>query len=278
MNTALVVGFNKKFEELSLPLIKSLLLFSKFDIIVVTYNYKSNINNSRIKLIQLDNIDEQHVAAIAKMDACIAAIDKTEYDNFIWVDTDAIATKHIDHIEKYFDKVQNYPLVGSHLHEYFLMTDSHHPNGVIPLKFVCEFLNVKIVPHRPWLHACLFIFNKNCKWFFEECILEYEKFKHFGYFWIHDELFINYLMSKYNFPNHLDVKILNIFKKDVFDEYLETLVLTEDIFIRSEAVHESDISSILPKSSEDLCIFHGITDVNFSKEVLEKYINAIIRL
>ena len=40
MNSAFVVGFDKNVENLSYNLIKSLLLFSKFDIIVVGYNYK----------------------------------------------------------------------------------------------------------------------------------------------------------------------------------------------------------------------------------------------
>ena len=148
MNTSIVVGFNEKFEELSYLLIKSLLLFSKFDIIVVGYNYKPNIINKRIKVIEVNNIKEEYIAHIAKMDACIAAIDNTNYENYIWVDSDAIATKYIDNIEKYFDKIENYPLIGSHLHEYFLCTDRHHPNGVIPLKFLSEFFNEKIIQHR----------------------------------------------------------------------------------------------------------------------------------
>ena len=60
MNTSIVVGFNEKFEELSYLLIKSLLLFSKFDIIVVGYNYKPNIINKRIKVIEVNNIKEEY--------------------------------------------------------------------------------------------------------------------------------------------------------------------------------------------------------------------------
>ena len=108
----------------------------------------------------------------------------------------------------------------------------------------------------------------------------FENFSHLNYFWIHDELFFNYLMSKHNFPNHMEVKILNIFNTYVFDEYLETETLTEELFNKSESSHKYDIStnSILPKLNEDLCIFHGIRDVKFSREVLERYINEIIKI
>lgn len=279
--SAFVVGFDKNFEDVSFYLIKSLLLFSKFDIIVVGYNYKPEITNSRIKVIEIYDIKEKYIAPMAKMDACIAAIDNTEYENFIWIDSDAIATKYIDNIQKYFDKIENYPLIGSHLHEYFLCTDRNHPNGIIPLKFLSEFFKEELyTQHKPWLHACLFVFNKKCKWFFEECKLLFNNFSELNYFWIHDELFFNYLMSKHNFSNHMEVKILNIFNTNVFDEYLKTETPTEELYNKSESSHLYNIStySILPKIKEDLYLFHGIRDVDFSKSVLEKYLNRVITI
>jgi hypothetical protein len=160
------------------------------------------------------------------------------------------------------------------------MFEKYHPNGIIPLKFLQEHFNEKIIQHRPWLHACIFVFNKNCQWFFQECNSLYENFKHLNYFWIHDELFFNYLISKYNFTNHMDVKVLNIFNTFVFDEYLESETLSKELFNKSEATHDYDIcpASILPTKNEDLCLFHGITDVNYSKKVLERYINNIIKV
>lgn len=278
MNSAIVVGFNQKFESLAFSLIKSLLLFSKFDIIIVGYNYKPNFSNDRIKTIKLENIDEKYIPYISKMDACLAAIDNTDYKNFIWIDTDAISTKYIDNIDKYFDRIKNYPLISSHLHDYFLMTDHHHPNGVIPLEFLMNYFKEKFIPHKPWLHACLFIFNKECKWFFEETKRLYELLKHFNYFWIHDELFFNYIFSKMGFTDFLEVKVLNIFKPEVFDLYLKIGKPTIEIYDLSEAVQEYKISTIIPKTNEDLYIFHGIRDVNFSRNVLEKYINSIIKI
>ena len=279
MNTTVVLGFNQKMEELAKILIKSLLLFSKFDITVIGYNYKPDFNNNKIKVVELQNINEQHIAAIAKMNACIASIEQTNYDNFIWIDTDAIVTKYIDNVEIYFNRILNYPLIGSHLHNYFLMTDQYHPNGVIPIQFLERFFKEKVKQHRPWLHACLFVFNKKCQWFFEENKKLFDILNNFNYSWINDELIFNYLMSRYNFLTHMEVKILNVFNVNVFDEFLETQNLTNELFQKSESVITGSLSldSILPKNVEELFLFHGIRDANYSKNVLERYIDNIAK-
>lgn len=141
-----------------------------------------------------------------KQYACVEAL-KEDYERFMWIDGDVVANYNIDTISQYFPQLENYPLPDVHINEEFSgYYNDENGNKQVQLfnRKVAEKWNV--APSQPYMHVCMFIFNKECKWWFEELINHYMSVDlryYSSYFLWNDEGIDNAMRWKYGFKKHL---------------------------------------------------------------------------
>ena len=188
-------------------LVQSLLEFSKRKIIVygidceVPFDYPNIIKRT----ITTQKISE-HDKWYWKQMACIESVNEG-FDNYVWMDGDVVVNYNVDNIKSYFKDIDNYPISDVHVQEEFF---GWYDNGTKSQLFnerVAEDWGVQ--KQQPYMHVCMYIYNKECKWWFEEIISHYvEVMKDGGkdykrlYLW-NDEGIDNVMRWKYNFKKHL---------------------------------------------------------------------------
>lgn len=146
-----------------------------------------------------------------KQQACIEVL-KEKFDNYVWVDGDIIANNNIDSISKYFLEIDKYPICDIHVQDEQIM----QINGVSQFlgEHICKYFGIKRKLLKKDLHACFFIFNDNCRWFFEEILHTYKIIYDKGLYddllaW-NDESLHNFMMCKYGFTKTLPLSNLSL--------------------------------------------------------------------
>lgn len=181
---AWVVSFTKDYEFYADNLIPLLTLYSKFDILP----YSVNFNKERCKRIDVDlsegkdnywenlkykNFNKYYSKFYAAIDSC-----SLDYDGYIFIDVDMFPVGNIDSISAYFENIENFPLFSRYFYEFInsytiykgKMTEGHYG------KEIEQILDTKRnLPNI--LSTGLFIYNNDCKWFFQKCISEYNNCK-----------------------------------------------------------------------------------------------------
>jgi FkbM family methyltransferase len=188
-------------------LVQSLLEFSKRKIIVygidceVPFDYPNVIKRT----ITTPKISE-HDKWYWKQMACIESINEG-FDNYVWMDGDVVVNHNVDNIKSYFKDIENYPISDIHVQEEFF---GWYDNGTKSQLFNEQVANEwGVQKQQPYMHVCMYVFNKECKWWFEEIISHYVKVMEDGgkdykrlYLW-NDEGIDNVMRWKYNFKKHL---------------------------------------------------------------------------
>ena len=188
-------------------LVESLNEFSKNKILVYGVDCdvpfdSPNMIKRRINPIKHSEYDKWYW----KQHACIESL-KEGYDRFMWVDGDVVVNHNIDSINRYFPQIENYPLPDIHIPEEF-SGYYKDKNGETKLQLfnenLCTLWNMYI--SQPYMHICMYIYNKDCKWWFERIIKEYLtvdlKFYETYFLW-NDEGIDNALRWKYGYKKHL---------------------------------------------------------------------------
>ena len=197
------IGYMPVIEDL----VKSLLQFSKRKIIVygvdceVPFDYPNVIKRT----IVTPKISE-HDKWYWKQWACIESLNEG-FDNYVWMDGDVVVNYNVDEIKKYFSEIENYPISDIHVQEEFF---GWYDNGTKSQLFNEQVANEwGVQKQQPYMHVCMYVFNKECKWWFEEIISHYIKVMEDGgkdykrlYLW-NDEGIDNVMRWKYNFKKHL---------------------------------------------------------------------------
>ena len=188
-------------------LVESLNEFSKNKILVYGVDcdvpFESpNMIKRRIDPIKHSEYDKWYW----KQHACIESL-KEGYERFMWVDGDVVVNSNIDTIIKYFQQIENYPLPDIHIPEEF-SGYYKDKNGDTKLQLfnenLCTLWNMYI--SQPYMHICMYIYNKDCKWWFERIIKEYLEVDlklYETYFLWNDEGIDNALRWKYGYKKHL---------------------------------------------------------------------------
>ena len=151
-------------------LVKSLAEFSEQKIIVygvdceVPFDYPN-----LIKRTISPPKHSEHDKWYWKQWACIESL-KEEFDDFVWVDGDVVVNHNIDLIKYYFQAIENYPLSDIHVQEEFFGV---YDNGLTQLfnERLAEEWGIR--KDKPYMHVCLFVYNKNCENWFKEIIDTY---------------------------------------------------------------------------------------------------------
>ena len=256
-------------------LVKSLWEFSDQNIIVygvdcdVPFDYP-NLIKKRIN----PPIKSEHDKWYWKQYACIESLNE-DYDNFVWIDGDVIVNHDIDNIQKYFSQIENYPLSDVHRQVEFFGTYNHNGDDCSQLfnENVAKHYNIN--KNTPLAHICMYVYNRNCKWWFDEIIGIYNETDLKDYkkllLW-NDEGIDNLLRWKYNFTKYLP---LSNFDTSSYDGDLgQTNNQLNDFYKFWNEDGPQNFDRIfgyqfIPKDKNDILYFHGNKDSNVSSAMID---------
>jgi FkbM family methyltransferase len=256
-------------------LVKSLNEFSSAKIIV--YGVECDIPFNYPNLIKR-KIDppkhSEHDKWYWKQYACIESL-KENYDNFIWIDGDVVVNYNIDNIQNYFKGVENYPLSDIHRQEEFY--GFYHENGEQKSQSFNGNLSSKWNVNKtlPYMHVCMYIYNKRCKWWFDEIISTYKSInlnEYHKYFLWNDEGIDNALRWKYKYTKHLP---LSNFDTSSYDGDLgQTSQQLEDFYTFWNVNSKYNFNRIygyqyVPKDKNSILYFHGNKNSVNSDKMIE---------
>jgi hypothetical protein len=274
-----VTYLTENYEKIASVLLDSISKFSNRKCIVYTINYMSKLHFSQNEQfifrrfdIEKGEIDKQgrDFSVISSKPLILSdVIDFIPNGNFIFLDTDIYVNVNIDNISKYFKELENYPLINSHIHDKLLANDIlDSKEWISPLDILSEVSGIPIIifPRRK---TNVILFNQNCKWFFEEQMELYKKYKDTrpGIFRLHDEDSANIILSKYNFSKCLpviDMEESSYIDMNKFSSYSYNL--------------SNNISThvVLPSNKNEVFIFHGFKDSTFVNEINKEHLPNVI--
>jgi len=273
-----VTYFTESYEPILEGLINSIKKYSNRKCIFYTLNYDSNLRfrldeqfifrRIDIKKGDLDGQGRDINIISSKPKILSDTIEFIPKGKFIYIDTDIYLTNTSDNLKRYFMELDDYPLFNSHIHDRIMANDVFE-NGewVSPIDILSEVTNipVRVFPRRK---TNVIVYDYKCKWFFDEQMNIYNEFKDTkpGVFRLHDEDSANILLSKYNYQKSLplvDMEESNILDINKFQNY---------------SYHRSNISNhvILPKTSNEIYVFHGFKNPSFYKEIEENYGKTVL--
>lgn len=261
-------------------LVESLNEFSKYKIIV--YGIECDVPFDSPNMIKR-KIDppkySEHDRWYWKQYACIASLNE-EYENFVWMDGDSIANYNIDTIEKYFPQIENYPLSDVHVQEEFYGV--YKENGLDRTQYFCERLAglLKVPRLHPYMHICLFVYNKGCKWWFEDIVKMYNSInlpEYHKYLLWNDETIDNVLRWKYGFKKHLPISNFDTSSYDGDDGFTKKTLNHFYKFWNEDGPQNFNRIygyQFIPKDKSNIIWFHGNKNPEVSKKMIE-YIKLI---
>lgn len=271
-----VTHFTENYEPLLSVLIDSIKRFSNRKCILYTINYTSDLAFKLTDQFIVRRLDVElgELNSKGKYDNVLSLkpsilSDVTEFipnSKFVYVDTDVALTVNADTITKYFDQLENFPLINSHTHD--LITVQNIVDGEewsSPLNILGEATGVPIYVY-PRRKTNVIVFNNECKWFFEEQVELFHQYKgtRQGIFALHDEDAANLLLNKYDYTKCLP------------------LVDMEEVpYIDMERFHHysyssAEVSAVLPKNENDVLAFHGFKTPSFKNQLEDNYYQRIL--
>jgi len=155
----------------------------------------------------------------------------TNYDNYLWLDTDTIVNENIDKIWSQSEKITTCPLLCKYA--YYNLNYYYAGEDVIYHNLI-EKLDIKYdIKDFVYRQANAILYNKNCLGFFEEALEIFNRFFDEGEYYIPmgDESIFNVLLLKYKNSDSLgDINFCSIsnsiveyyyFKDRPIEEFLE---------------------------------------------------------
>jgi FkbM family methyltransferase len=219
-------------------------------------------------------VHSEHDKWYWKQDACLESL-KENYDKFVWIDGDVVINHNFDTIDKYFKDIDNYPLPDIHVQEEFWGEYEHNGRHESQLfnENLCRLLNVKKV--NPYAHICMFIYNKNCGWWFEEIIKQYisvdlNDYKKY-YLW-NDEGIDNVLRWKYGFTKHLPLSNFDTSSYDGDDGFTNMALKHFYKFWNEDGPQNFNRIygyQYIPKDKSNIIYFHGNKDSKISDKMID---------
>lgn len=253
---------------------KSLSEFSNAKLIVygVDCGVPFDLPNVIKRRISSENYSE-HDKWYWKQQACLESLNEN-FKNFVWIDGDVVVNYNIDNIKTYFSKIQNYPLSDIHVPEEFYgsyvsegQTRNQHFN-----QNLCELMGV--AKSWPYMHVCLFIYNKDCDWWFRETIQIYKSIDlkdYSKYLLWNDEGIDNALRWKYGFKDHLP---LSNFDTSSYDgDAGQTQNHLKDFYDFWNKEGPNNFNRVygwqyIPKDKSQILYFHGNKNTQVSDEMI----------
>jgi hypothetical protein len=273
-----VTHFTQNYEPLLEVLINSIKQFSNRKCILYTINYTSDlayklsdqfiVRRLDVELGKLNERGRYDNVLSLKPKILSNVIDYIPNSKFVYIDTDISLTINADSIVKYFDKLQDFPLINSHTHDRIAV------KGIVPGEEWSSPINiladatgdhVRVFPRRK---TNIIVFDKKSKWFFENQIDLFNSYKNTrpGIFALHDEDSANLLINRYNFQQSLpllDIEEVPFIDMNIFHNY-------------KYGAHPVSDSLVLPQHENDLIAFHGFKNPEFKNQLKENYFKTIL--
>lgn len=277
-----VLGFTENYSSNIEYILDSMHFYSNRRCILYSINFNYRIPDKytisdqfEIRRINIPEGKKDKVGRDENVISCkpLILLDVCDYlpdSKFVFIDSDVYLTPTSDDIVQNFDKYSYYPLINSHIHDRLYVADiiknEKWTSTVDILANVCN-VDICIFPRRK---TNLILFDQKSKWFFQEQIDLYEKYKNTvdGIFGLHDEDSANVIISKYKLDDclHLcDIEEVDDLSSDFF-------------YIKDPSFHRSEISSYVkfPKHLNELYFFHGIKNKERYESIRNKYGNSVI--
>jgi len=273
-----VTHFTKNYEPLLQVLINSIEQFSNRKCILYTINYTSDLafKLSDQFIVRRLDVELGELNVKGKYDNVLSLKpsilkDVIEYfpeNKFVYVDTDISLTINADSITKYFDHLEGFPLINSHTHDRIVVRNLiEGEEWSSPLNILADATGdpVHVYPRRK---TNVIVFDKTCKWFFEEQIDLFNTYKNTrpGIFALHDEDSANLLINRYNYRKCLplvDIEEIPYIDMEIFHNY-------------KYGAHPVSNELVLPQHENDLIAFHGFKNPEFQNQLKENYFKTIL--
>jgi hypothetical protein len=277
-----VFGFTENYSETIFYLLESLQKYSVRRCIIYTINFDYNLPDkfltSQQFVIRKINIeegkkdlrgrDENIISCKPKL--MIDVVDTYPEKKFIFIDSDVYITASADDISKNFDSLENYPLINSHTHDKLYLcglVEGEEWTSTVDILASKMGVEITVFPRRK---TNVILFDKNSKWFFQEQLEMYDKYKDSepGIFALHDEDSANVILSKYNFH-----KCLHLCDIEETDD-IEMSKFTD----LNHPFHFTGLSPYLqlPKNQNDIVVFHGLKHPQRFKNIQKIYGNKVL--
>jgi len=184
-----ITGGNESYLPMIEVLAKSLLKYSKYNLIVYSFNCDStidlpNVTNKRIDYIPKPTSKSTHEPDLFSKDYSVyfakylASLDSLNenFSNFAWIDGDAFATENIDSSLHYLPFLKDYPLFMRYFNPDIAQWRQH--KGIrLEGRYGNELASIKGInrnPNNKLIATGFYFYNKDSKQFFEKC-LEWNK-------------------------------------------------------------------------------------------------------
>ena len=262
-------------------LVKSLLEFSNQKIIVygigcdVPFDYP-NLIKRRMEIPYYSEHDKWYW----KQYACLESLNE-DFSNYIWIDGDVVANYNIDNLSNYFSMIDNYPIPDIHLQTEFIGYYKDI-NGNNETQVFNETLCNKHGVERflPFAHICMYVYNKNCKWWFEEILNVYMNTPLDEYpallQW-NDEGIDNFLRFKYKFNKFLPVSNFDVseWDGDLLETTGESMKHCLTFWNEDGPKNFGKIYGwqYVPKDKSNILYFHGNKNLEFA-EIMTDFIKS----
>ena len=258
-------------------MVQSLLEFSTRKVIVYGINCDVPFDYPNVIKRRIDPEPySEHDKWYWKQQVCIESLNEG-FANYIWIDGDIVANHNIDTLANHFVELTNYPIPDVHVQEEFF---GQYPEltGEIKGQSFNQRLYEKFGfgKRNPIAHVCLYVYNQNCRWWFDEIIRmyrdtalpEYKKFL----LW-NDEGADNFLRAKNGCDRHLPLSNLDVsgyvFENETHEDSPKNHFLT--FWNESGPKNFNKIYgwAYIPKEKENIRYFHGNKDIAFAKFMID---------
>jgi hypothetical protein len=272
-----VTYLTKSYEALTQVLINSIERFSNRKCILYTINYNSDLiyklsDQFIVRRLDIEpgELDERGRDINVLSLKPVVHADVVEFlpnKKFVHVDTDIHLTVNADSVIKYFNQLEDFPLINSHTHDRIAV------KGIVPGEEWSSPLNILADATGDSVHVfprrkCNFsIFDKNCKWFFKEQVDLFQQYRGTrpGIFALHDEDSANLLINRYDYLKCLplvDIEEIPYIDMNIFHNY-------------RYGSHPVSDNLVLPQHENDVLVFHGFKNPEFEVQLKDNYLKTV---
>lgn len=272
-----VFGFSERYSTNVPYLLNSLTKYSNRRCIIFTINFDYQVPEQYVSSEQfffrrieipkgkIDSLGRDENIIGFKPKLLLNALDLLPDQKFVYIDTDLTLTVCADDIKKHFDRLQNYPLLNSHIHDrLYIRNPNNYDDWISTLDILGNKIGVEVCVY-PRRKANIMVFDERSRWFLEEEVKLYDEYKNTepGIFGFQDEDSANILLSKYKFFDSLH--LCDIENSSVVDISKYTDM--------NHPFNMTELSKYLitPKHNNDVYFFHGLKDENSFQNIERDY-------
>lgn len=274
------VSFTKSYETLFINLLESIKKYSNRKCIIYSINYDYHLSNYDLSndqfIVRRIDIPEGDKDIRGRDNNIISSKPSINVDlinsfpdkKFVYIDSDIYFTVNSDNIRKYFNELENYPLINSHIHDVFYISNIiEGEEWSSPLHILKNEMEVTNEVH-PRRKTNVMIFDSKSEWFFKEQMEIYQKYKGSkpGILSFHDEDTANAVLCKYNLTKGLpllDIEEVNDIDMGIFENYTYSMTGISP-------------SVVLPKNHNEVLFFHGIKSQEHYDNIKRNYNSSVI--